>query len=507
MSSLSAQTPLPQSADPQPAPESKAQRDRDYTVFCGVIGAIFGALIVYSQTRAFCWDEGFHLLAATMIRQGKRPYIDFTFPQTPLNAYLNAAAMAIFGESWRPTHVIASLLLGAGIFLAADFVFRRFPVREWRLAASIFCAVLIASVYNVVAFATVAQAYAICLFLTVASFRLACAAIRRDARRGNLALIFAAGLCASASAACSMLTAAAVPVILAWCVIGNKSAPRWKTAAVFLGAAVIPFIPVIWLFCESPRLVWFNVIQYQAMYRRMNWGEATPHDVEVFFDVTGSPPALMLILLGTAGLAFVSRLGEKLLRREFYFSTAIAVAIGAELWTAHPTFERYFLLTVPFLAIPATVGLYLVGSRLYRPDRPWAAVGAAGALALMTLAGQFFEDRDSLKWAGMQRVAQKVMEVTPPGATLYADELIYFLTRRPAPPGMEFAYGHKLELPPERAKSLHILPESQLDQMMAGKAFATAESCDDDEIDHLKLKSLYAEHEELDDCHVFWHPK
>lgn len=41
--------------------------------------------MVYAQTPAFTDDEGFHL-AAQLIKAGLRPYLDFCFDQTPLNA-------------------------------------------------------------------------------------------------------------------------------------------------------------------------------------------------------------------------------------------------------------------------------------------------------------------------------------------------------------------------------------------------------------------------------------
>ena len=58
-------------------------------------------MLAYSQTYSMFWDEGFHILAAHLIGAGKRPYLDFFLPQTPLNAYWNAAWMAIFGAKWR----------------------------------------------------------------------------------------------------------------------------------------------------------------------------------------------------------------------------------------------------------------------------------------------------------------------------------------------------------------------------------------------------------------------
>src|ERR1039458_9788324 len=74
-------------------------------------------LMPYAQTWAFTDDEGFHLLAAQLIKGGMRPYLDFCFPQTPLNAYWNAFWMRGFGESWRTAHALASLETSAAIVL------------------------------------------------------------------------------------------------------------------------------------------------------------------------------------------------------------------------------------------------------------------------------------------------------------------------------------------------------------------------------------------------------
>lgn len=477
--------------------------NRSYLILYSAIGAIFAALTVYSQTVAFSWDEGFHLLAATLIEQGKRPYLDFCFPQTPLNAYVNAGWMWIFGDTWRSAHVLATLFTTGAILLTADFVYRNFPVAWWKLPAAIFSAILICSVFSVIAFAPIAQAYAICLVLTVAAVRLSIAA----ARRASLSLVFAAGLCSGASAACSMLTGASLPVILAWCVLENRSR-RLKAAAVFLFAIAVSFVPVVYLFAEGPRQVWFNVIQYQTVYRRANWSSLGAHDLEVFLGVVESPAALLLILLSAAGLAYAFRdeLWDRRLRRELCYSVAIAIAISAELWTAHPTFERYFLLTVPFLSIPAAHGMYFAASRLYRTDRPWPAIAVAAILALTGLADHLFADRDSFKWRDMEAVAAKVSEVTPPDAPLAADELIYFLTRRPVPDGMEFAYSHELNLSPALAHELHIVSQANLDQMITRKQFATVESCSDDDIKRWKLDALYSAEAAVGNCHVFWHP-
>ena len=66
-------------------------------------------LMLYAQIWAFTDDEGFHLLAAQLIKGGMRPYLDFCFPQTPFNAYWNAFWMWVFGDSWRTAHALAAL--------------------------------------------------------------------------------------------------------------------------------------------------------------------------------------------------------------------------------------------------------------------------------------------------------------------------------------------------------------------------------------------------------------
>src|ERR1051326_6594421 len=99
-------------------PELRASRDqKSYWLLAGVVALLAAGLMIYSQTDAFTWDEGFHLLTAQLITRGKRPYLDFNFSQTPLNAYWNAFWMLVFGQSWRTAHAVASLMTTAATAL------------------------------------------------------------------------------------------------------------------------------------------------------------------------------------------------------------------------------------------------------------------------------------------------------------------------------------------------------------------------------------------------------
>jgi 4-amino-4-deoxy-L-arabinose transferase-like glycosyltransferase len=491
--------------DPLPDQVLPARKPTDVALLCIVTAALFAGLLIYAQLHAFSWDEGFHLLAASLIRSGQKPYLDFCFPQTPLNAYWNAAWMQLFGVSWRVTHTVATALTASAIFLTADFILARFPIQRWRLAGALAAAFLVGLNGSIVLFGTIAQAYAFCLFLTVAAFRVALRAVENQ----GSTMSALAGLLVCAAAASSLLTAPAAPVLLAWILFYNRNGNRWTKSAAFLAGGAIPFLPVLWLLIQSPHQVFFNLIGYQVFFRRSQWQGATTHDLDVLTSWVDSGQALLLGLLAIAGLLFiVKRSGwDRARRSEFYLCAWLAAAMGLEIATAHPTFRWYFLLIVPFLAIPAVAGLYELASRMYSPDRPLWPVTVLTLLLALGLSRALADDSDSTSWHDMEAIAHKVQEVTPPNGALWAGEQIYFLTRRSPPDGMEFQAAQKMDMPMPAAAALHVLPHAELDRRVKAGAFDTIEICDDDRIKELGLADLYSKSVEISGCSVFWEKK
>src|SRR6202451_943105 len=119
------------------------RNQKSYWILAGIITLLAAGLEFYSQTDAFAWDEGFHLLTAQLITRGKTPYLDFNFSQTPLNAYWNAFWMTIFPQTWRTPHAVASLMTTGAILLTADFLFVRFPAVRWRFSTAIMASFVI----------------------------------------------------------------------------------------------------------------------------------------------------------------------------------------------------------------------------------------------------------------------------------------------------------------------------------------------------------------------------
>jgi hypothetical protein len=461
------------------------------------VAAYAAALMLYAQTRAFTGDEGFHLQAAALIRSGMRPYLDFFFPQTPLNAWWNAAWMSAFGESWRVAHAAAALMTSLAVFLTADYWFRRCAVPEWRLAGGVAAALLTGLNGVVAAYGPLAQAYGMCLGLGVAAFRCAVAAVER---RGWW-WAAGSGLLASAAAGCSLLCAPLAPVVFLWVVFRGRN---WGKAVAFAAAAVAPWIPVLRLAAVSPKVVWFNLVQYHTQFRHLYWPDTTEHDVDILISWIDNGQALTLLVLGICGLLFVKYRGWWG-RAEFYFCAAIAAGLALEISTAHPTFARYYVLAVPFVAIPAVAGLYAIGSRVFAEERPWWPVAVVVAIAALGCAKTIYERRDMYTWGDYESIGKKVAKVTPPGGLLYADDHVYFMLHRKPPPGMEFAYSHKLQLPADERAALHILTQEEVDRQISSGMFATVYICEDeDTYAKLGLPKLYKHKEEIEDCTLFW---
>jgi len=461
------------------------------------------AFLAYAVTWAFTWDETFHLLAAQLIAAGKRPYIDFAFPQTPLNAYWNAAWMHLLGENWRVPHFFAALFTLSAVALMARYLFLRFPVPEWRSATALTAALLTGLNAMVFIYGPLGQAYGICLFTLVAAYLLT---IRAVDRVGVLRPA-AAGLFAGVAAGSSLLSASAAPVLLVWMLLHNRAGNRWAKLLAFSAGAAIPFAPVMWLAWQGPRQTWFNLIQYHVFFRRLYWSSTLQHDLEIWTSWLQSAQAVILGVLAVAGLLYVARRSQwpAAIKAELYLCAWLTAALAAEVGSAHPTFSRYFLVTVPFLAIPGAVGLYAIASRLAEASRPLMTVLPLAAVLVLGLGRSLYDHHQDMgEWRPFEQLAKKINEVTPPGASLFANEPMYFLTRRLPPPGLELYYSHKVDQGRETNALLHILTEAEVKGQVASGMFATAYSCDDDEIRDYGLTKLYSQRADIGDCSVFW---
>jgi hypothetical protein len=248
------------------------------------------------------------------------------------------------------------------------------------------------------------------------------------------------------------------------------------------------------------------VIEYQALYRRVNWGEATTHDLDVLSDWLTSTQALAMGVLAVTGGWYVWKKSnwspER--RAEFYLAAWLSLIPGLYIAAAHPTFGRYFIFVIPFMTMLAAAGLYVIGSKLGSPARSFRPAALVSALFVLCLAKRLYDDRDSVQWNDYEEIAQKIKQVTPANGIFMADELVYFLLRRTPPPGLEFSYSHKLQLPPEQERLYHIISEDELKKQVQAGRFSTVEACKDEIIDSFNLDELFPNSVDIGDCTIYW---
>lgn len=237
-------------------------------------------------------------------------------------------------------------------------------------------------------------------------------------------------------------------------------------------------------------------------------GNTTAHDFAVLTAWVDSTPALLLGLLAAAGAFFaLKNQQDRYWREQLYLCCWLAVALALYISTTHPTFERYFLLVVPFLGILASVGLYEICSRLDTNGGRFWPVLVLTVLLCLGLGKALYAAEDEYSWQDLEDVASKVDQVTPPGAPLLADEHIYFLTRHAPPSGMEFPDSQKLNLPAALAASLHIVARAELAKRVQAGMFQTVETCDDEDDERIlifNLPQVYSQEAEVHDCRIFW---
>jgi len=464
------------------------QRETRYCL--AALAPIAALMLWYSQTHAFSWDESYHLLAAQLIAHGKRPYLDFCFPQPPLNAYWNALWMKVAGESWRVVHAVAALMVCGAVWLISGAGRRPAP-SEKGTALSILA--LTGLNVLIVQWGLIGQAYAFALFAIVVAFRLALRAVETDAPK----FAALAGLAAGCGACATLLTAPVGIVLLVWIFLYNQHGNRWEKAGALVLGEACAFLPLLWLFLQNPRAAFFNVVQYELLYRQVEWEGAYAHDFKIWISWLDSSHGVIIAVLAVAGLAWVKyRSGwTRTERDEVYLAAWLAGALMLHISQAHPTFAQYYMLAVPFLAV-------LAGAAIYALRTDWAVI----ALAIFMAVGlaKTISEENAYTWRDFDPIAKRVDEIAPRNAPILADEQIYFLTHRTPPEGMELNDSHKMDLDAAQMRALHLVSEAEIERRIRAREFTLVESCGEYEDFDDDAAASYPHKEKVGHCTIYW---
>jgi hypothetical protein len=428
-----------------------------------ILSFVAGLLLFHSQTYAWYSDEYFHMTAAQLLGAGRRPYLDFFHQHPPFYPGVLALWIWVFGQSWRSAHLLSALLVAGSMVLLVRSVRTLLAGAGWEAFASS-AAVLFLGLHSLVPYlGVVSMPYALCFFLTMGAFW--CVLNARP---------FGAGLCAGAALSSSLLTTPLPALLFFWHLRSRPMALR------FLAGFALPLAPLAWLFLRDPYAVWFNLVEYHLKHRRYFLDDPTwISNLKVLAWLPLNSQGQLLLAL-SAGAVIVAYTQQWARRREVYLAACCAVALTVFVSSARPTFSDYLILAIPFWSLLAALGLSAMGRLVSLSPRP---VLLAPLLVLYLFGPVRYAVRHRgyiTHWRKMEELSREVNRVVPPQAYLYAPDPVYFQTGRLPPAGLNNFFSHRVQVPPDVAARLRIVPQSQLQQWMEEGRFDAAVVWDED---------------------------
>ena len=365
---------------------SQCKRDRCCrileTLLIGLALAGAAALFVYmSRNRLIARDEGFYVMAAKLVLEGRTPYHDFFYPQMPLLPYVYAGWIAVAGASWPAVRLLSALMTTVLTLLLASEARRLFGAWAAILAVGLFAACSF-----VFPWYTTVQTYGFSTLLLFASYVSLNRALQVSRSGMGIGRPLVCGLLFGLAVDARLMFAGLLPIFAAAFVFG--AVPRRigvRAALVFCAGFCAAVLPNLYLALKDFDVYLYNNLGYHMTRSAHSVQAELEHKwviLKVLFGLSGTEKfdayQMPILLLANAAAAVLA------LCRRCRFDPALALAGGLFLLnlTPSPTYMQYFSTLIPFLTIGA---LYAVQAALWNQRaklRPVALLAAAALAAV-----------------------------------------------------------------------------------------------------------------------------
>lgn len=346
-----------------------------------ILGLCAGAALLYllvAFRRPADVDEGYFLAAGAQVERGKRPYLDFLFPQMPGMAWFVGLEGRVLPERTLPMARVPFAILSAASLVLLGLIALDRARQPWDAVAA---TVLVAGSEILATWAPLVKVHAPTMFLMLAGFLLA---VRAEGSRLRVAgFAAAAGIFWAAAFSFRLLVLPAIPIVAIWIAMRGKGAGL----AAFLGGLALGLVPLGLLAAADPSAFLTNNLGFHASARGTSLIADLPQKGFTLLSLVASLQAASLLALAAwsakrAGLRRFWREPEGL-------ALALVVALGAVFLLPSPTFTQYYGILVPFAAIAALPALGSI---------PWRKAAAAGLLAYVATA-PVYAYREIQKWS------------------------------------------------------------------------------------------------------------
>ena len=335
---------------------------------------IYGmALLIWSNHRIIDGDEGYYASAARLVAEGKMPYLDFFYPQSPMLPFVYGAWSILTGHSLISFRILSALLTAVTAALWAWYLLKEYCGSVW-IALTTLLVLLLNPFFA--SWGVTVKTYALGNFLvTVTLISIWRGEITVDKRW------WVAGGVASGLLVSSRLLYAAVPLaIICWMLLSHDSVAnhRLRKPGWFALGLVVASVPAILLFLQNPDGFVFNNVGYH-----LQRSEGLPltvrasSDMAFLFATFVSHPYMILQFV-LAGFGMLSLFGKKTISLGVVSLISMLALVLASL-TPIPHYEQY--LTSPLT--PFFVPLVGLGAqRLWERSRIVVATSCIVALFL-----------------------------------------------------------------------------------------------------------------------------
>jgi hypothetical protein len=370
---------------------ARSERFRRTVVFLFLLGGLSAWLLPLSTKRLIDGDEGYLLMAARLISEGRWPYRDFFLTQTPILPAVYGAFFWGMGRSWLHARILAGLIAVAmGLLVYGE---ARSATR--RRSAAFFATGLFAFSGSTIGWLTIVKGYGLSALLMLFSTFLIGRVVRRAAVQSSVSHPFlvtaTAGLAIGLAASTRLYTIVVMPTLALYLVgkLGLNRTVARRLASYGLGC-VVGLLPSIVCYVLAGRAFLFDTFFYHGI---REYGQNS---------LFGTAEEKLPSILKTVGLDADASYGERqwmgmailailalLLRiraRNVAGSAAfwVALALAGASLLPNPFLPQYLCLPIPFLAVE---GGRLVGSLLdagWGPKlRRWPAAVAVAAVGYL----------------------------------------------------------------------------------------------------------------------------
>jgi hypothetical protein len=372
----------------------------DWWHFATVFILSWFILILPAIFRFVAADEGFYLSAARLVSEGKTPYLDFFYPQTPLLPYFYGIFFSIWSPSWLVARLVTAGVSATLATLLYGAVWRKASLTRARWALLLFlCTGMVPAWF------LVAKAYALPTLLLFVSTLLY---ERSNSPRAGW-IAFGSGLAGGLAVGCRLLLVPAVAVLgLATLFQKNR-----QTLIGFGAGIAVSLVPSLILFALQPDIFHFNNLGYHSLRSELSGLTALTQKLEVVINlfwptIERDGGGIQFLLLVGGVLLFLAQIVRR--TRE----STIYVPLICTLFIVHliptPSWVQYFSHLIPFMLV---IGATALPSP--RQAKTWVGRGSLRVFLALVIGiylgtGLIYYYRYLISGQGVRGISSKVRE-------------------------------------------------------------------------------------------------